>query len=361
MAISDRLPGMLRILQLISRDPQSCGLQALRGSMILADNSTEECRSLVLTIGRGGDYRNAAEAAIRLRFAHAFNIIHAWDPPALMAALGSGLPVAFSAPDRTSRGTWSWLAAMAYRDVHVVADSGTARNRLLRAGLPAERCHAITPGIDLDRIRQGRDDHLRKELGFAPDDRVVLAAGESTAAADHKLALHATSILHVLDPRHRILLWGRGRETRSIARLGARLRQPNVVVDAERKLGHPIEFERLLSAADLALITGTNSAPTLPIALCAAAALPIVAVKTPLSCEILTPQSAAIVPSRSPRLLAQWMLELFERPAEAQELGRFAQTSALQRFSESAFVTATHAFYSTLSVTPAVSVRRVTA
>ncbi|HSZ56969.1 MAG TPA: glycosyltransferase [Tepidisphaeraceae bacterium] len=346
---------MLRALQLLSTDRESSSFAEARGAMMLADNSTEACRSLVLTIGRGGDYRSAPEAAIRLRFAHAFNLVHAWDPPALMAALGTGLPVVFSVSGRMSRGTWSWLAAMAYRDVHVVADSHTACGRLLRAGIPPARCHVIAPGVDRDRLAPCRDHRLREQLGLAAEDRVVLAPGESTFAAGHKLALHATSILHVLDPRYRLLLWGRGREAGSIAWLGRRLRQERVVVDAERRLGRRIDFEQLLGIADLALVTPQSTASALPIALCAAAGLPIIAVDNPLVREILTPQSTAIVPSPKPRLLAQRMMELFENPDAARQLALAAAALGLERFTEGAFVAACHSLYTTLAMTSAPS------
>jgi glycosyltransferase involved in cell wall biosynthesis len=352
---------MLRVLQLISRDHESLSLAASRGSMMLADNSSDDCRSLVLTIGRGGDYRNAAEAAVRLRFAHAFNLIHAWDPPALMGSLATGLPVVFSAFGRISRGTWSWLAAMAYHDVHVVADSNTARSRIVRTGIPPARCHAIAPGIDRDRISPGRDQRLCAELGLCAGDRVVLAPGESIRAAGHKLALHATSILHVLDPRYRLLIWGRGREAESIAWLAGKLRQPRLVVDAERRLGRRIDFEQLLGIADLALLTSDSTAPALPIEQCASAGLPLIAVDTPLVREILTPQSASIVPLPKPRLLSQRIMELFENVDESRQLSQAAADLAGDRFTEAAFVGACCALYSTVAARPRVASQRATA
>jgi glycosyltransferase involved in cell wall biosynthesis len=339
---------MLRILELIGHDSEAAGLQAYRGAMMLANNSTDGFRSLLMTIGRGGDYRNAAEAAVRLRFAHSFHVVHAWDAPALVAALGSGLPVVFNAPARLSRGTWSWLATMAYRDVQVVADSTVARNRLLRAGLPAGRCRLIQPAVDLKRIRHARDEQLREELGIRTDDRVVLAPGESTGQAGHKLALHATSILHVLDTRYRLLLWGHGREVGSIEWLGAKLRQPGVVINAERRLRRAIEFEQLLSVADVALVTPGDIAPVLPIALCLAVGLPIVAADGPLVREILAPDLATIV-SASPRVLSQKLMQFFECPEQARRCAAAGRAPGLERFDEAIFVAAHHSLYSALT------------
>src|SRR5436189_224261 len=77
------------------------------------------------------------------------------------------------------------------------------------------------------KTRGRRNDILRAQLGFSPSDHVMLAAGESTRASNHRLAAWAGSILHVLNPRHRLLLWGKGPMCESVIRFTNRLRRPN--------------------------------------------------------------------------------------------------------------------------------------
>src|SRR5204863_4599377 len=124
------------------------------------------------------------------------------------------------------------------------------------------------------KIRGRRNDILRAQLGFSPSDHVMLAAGESTRAANHRLASWAASILHVLDPRHRFLLWGKGPMSDSVIRFTHRLRRPNFLSVATERLGPDVTFEELLPAADTALMTADAPAATLPIAICMAAGLP---------------------------------------------------------------------------------------
>jgi glycosyltransferase involved in cell wall biosynthesis len=213
------------------------------------------------------------------------------------------------------------------------------------------------PAIDPKRIPTVRDQRLREQLGIAPDDRIILAPGESTKQAGHKLALHATSILHVLDKRCRLLLWGRGREIAAVAWLGTKLRQDRLTIDAEQRLGRAIEFEQLLLVADVALVTPGVAAPVLPIALCMAAGLPIIAGDGPLVREILPPESATIVPN-GPRSLSQTLMRSFENPDEPRQAALAAQHLAQKRFSESAFVAAHHSLYCALATAHSLELTR---
>src|SRR5690242_20042392 len=105
---------MIRVLHLFGVESS---FQTEHGVSLLTDPAGRELRSASLTIGRGGDFRSTLGAAASLRFGHpAFDLIHAWDAPAFIAAVASGLPVVFSPERRLGRGTWSWLATAAYHD-----------------------------------------------------------------------------------------------------------------------------------------------------------------------------------------------------------------------------------------------------
>src|SRR6476469_4915994 len=99
---------MIRVLHLFS-SPST--FQTEHGVSLLTDPTSNPFHSVTLTIGRGRDFRSALGAGANLRFGHsAFDLIHAWDPAAFMAAVFSGLPVVFSPQERFKRGTWSWRA-----------------------------------------------------------------------------------------------------------------------------------------------------------------------------------------------------------------------------------------------------------
>jgi len=72
--------------------------------------------------------------------------------------------------------------------------------------------------------------------------------------AAHEEAVWACGILNVLDRRYKLLLWGRGPSVRNRGRLGQRLHQRDMVKLVEPLVGHEMEFEELLPAADACLL-----------------------------------------------------------------------------------------------------------
>ena len=287
------------------------------------------------TIGRGGSYRNAAQAAMSLRVGRGilFDVVHAWDVPSMLGACASPSPVIYS-PSVPPGNPMPWLRpAMVYRNGTVIATSLTLQKSLIQRGAPAYRCDLIPPVIDFTKIPVRKNLALREALGIAAGDRVILAPGESIRAAGHLLALHTTSILNVLDERFRLLVWGQGQGIGAVARMARAFLNPHVLVIARSKAGHSIAFEELLGAADAALITGTADAPPLAMAMCMAAGLPIVAVNNAMTREFLEAgRTAAVVPKPSPRLLAKSLLDLSENSVRASELGNAARIEAFRRF-----------------------------
>ena len=291
-------------------------------------------------MGEGGQWRSAAHAAAALRLGSGptFDVAHVWGSGALVAAVAGGLPIIFSPSGLPSveRGT-PWKA-ICNRNVHVVVGTSAARAACVSGGVPPHRCRVIVPPVDWARIPPRRDASLRAALGFAPEDYVVLAPGESTTAANHRTAVHAVSILHVLDKSYRVLLWGRGRDASAMPGLAKRLGQPTLVTLAERSLGRRAAFEELLGVADLALVTSGAAGAILPLASSMAAGLAIVAAASPAISPFLNDgQDAALVAPR-PRLLAKRVLEMREEPGLAARLGSSALQQARRLFQTARFL-----------------------
>jgi len=322
---------MVQILHLMSTEPD---LQTERTAAMIRRSAGSGVEIATRAIGRGGIYRNAAHAALSLRFGRGmpFDVIHAFDATALLAACAAPSPLVFSPSETPDSAPPWWRAAMVYRNGTAIATSAAMQRRLVRQGIPGPRCDVIPPAIDLQSLRQERDEALRSALGFSSEDRVVLAPGESTRAAGHLLALHAVSILHVLDERYRLLIWGRGQAVARLERLAKLLRQPRLLIVAERKLGRAIEFEKLLPLADVALVA-SPAAPPMPIAMCMASGLPIVSAASPAITELLeNGRTAWLAPKFAPRLIAQRLLHALENPDSAATWGSAAQAEAGRRF-----------------------------
>lgn len=323
---------MVQVLHLMSTEGN---LHTERTSALIRRFAPDEISIAVRSIGRGGVYRNVGHAALSLRFGRGvpFDVIHAFDAPSLLAACAAPCPLIFSPSDSPGTVPAWWRRAMVYRNGTVIATTAVQRRRLISQGIPAPRCDVIPPPVDLYPALSAEPEHIvRSSLGLSPEDHVILAPSESNRSAGHLLALHAVSILHVLDPRCRMLIWGRGQAAGRLERLARLLRQPRLLVSAEPRLGRPIEFERLVRLADLALIASPQL-PAMATAMCMAAALPIISGVSPSCSELLQDGlTASLAPKFAPRLIAQRLLQAIENPAAATVLGRNARSAAERRF-----------------------------
>ena len=338
---------MTRVLHLLSGDPN---FQAERGSAGLGSHLGAGFEVVRRTVGRGGDYRNLAFTLLGLRGKESagFDVIHAFDEPALTAAaLATALPVVYSPSVFLGRRAMRWVrAVMQYRDVHLACPTATLHRAAVERGLPPARCHVIRPGVDFSRVRRRRDPALRAALGLNADHHVILAPGESTEPAAHEQAVWAGSVLGVLDDRHRVLIWGRGARAARAAKLGVQFRQPDLVHVAEERLGRRVAFEELLPAVDSVLISARGPVSTLPILTCMAAALPIVSTVTYGVAELLEDRhNALMVPKDRPRLLARRVLEMREDSRLQWTIADTARAEAFEHFSLTRFVGEYRALY----------------
>lgn len=339
---------MIRLLYLMDHPAD---FQTDRSARALSRDLGDEFQAQTRTIGRRGDDRDWMGALLSLRRHPAgteIDIIHAWGMKALTAAVLAGAArVVYTPTHFPTRRSIAWLRAMTgYRDVQVICPTSTMRRLYIEAGIPLDRCHLIRPGVEFARINRRRNRALRDSLGLADADYVLLAAGESTPAAAHRQAVWAASILRVLDPRHQLLLWGRGDQIDQLLRFADQLGHEHAVKIAERRLKRRVEFEELLGAADMVLVTADAPAPTLPIAICMAAGLPIVATVTPTTAELLEDRHTALMVSQSsPRAIAQRVLHLQEDHNLQWAISDMARTEAYEYFSLTRFLNQHRAAY----------------
>jgi glycosyltransferase involved in cell wall biosynthesis len=277
-----------------------------------------------------------------LRHAH---VIHAWDERTFTTAMLAGASrIIYSPPPEPGRhGVLQVNRAIGRLDVDVVCTTSASQRRFIVGGVPPGQCHLIRPPVAATTL--GGDDArwtraaLRARLGIADDHYVLLAPGESTRTAGHVLAVWAASILHVVDEQYRIVLWGRGGRLGRAARLGEKLRQPGLVIVAERALNVRVAFADLLPAADALLTTPEQAIPTLPIAAAMAAGVPVVSVASRgLSDFLADGETAFTVAEPSARKLAQRVLDVRAEPTRVGHMTDRARELALQAFSPQRFI-----------------------
>jgi glycosyltransferase involved in cell wall biosynthesis len=332
---------MVHVIHLTPAEPD---FQTQRCLDYLMNDLGDGFSSTQLSLGSGGDFHHSFSAALQLRRIEFPQdpIVHAWGNSAFgAAALAGACRIIFSpladAPGRPD----GWMRMiLRYPPIQVVFPTEAMRREFLWQGWQANRCQVIPPVLNLDRFPAPHDGSLRQRLGFNDGDFVALVPGESARNAADRIAAWAISILHVIDPRFRLLAWGRGPTADGLVRFGRRLHQENLVTLAERRLGGPIEFEALTAAADAVLVPAEGFTPSLPLCACMAAGLPIVANAGPDVAELLDDDvNALIVPKATPKTLAQAVWRIKEDPALARRLGDSARDKArkinsLQRFLE---------------------------
>ncbi|HMB95583.1 MAG TPA: hypothetical protein VKK61_06050, partial [Tepidisphaeraceae bacterium] len=210
---------MARVLHLLDENPDYQTQTAL--SQLLRDGNAE-----ARTIGRGGDFSTPMLGVLKFRkHAGSFDLIHAWGKSALaIAAIGSTKKIIYSPTVFPSLRHLRWLrAVMSGREVQIVCPTDTMRKRMVERGVPIERCHLVRPGVEFAKINRRRDDALRTELGFNSEDFVMLSPGESIRGANHRAAILAASVLHLIDPKYKLLLWNYGPMAESEQRFAAKM------------------------------------------------------------------------------------------------------------------------------------------
>lgn len=290
--------------------------QAARSSAALRAELSGDFATTLARIGPGGTWRDAiaAVASLHRRVKRDYELVHCWDLLSLSAAALAGADrVLYSPSVLPGRRAFRALrAAMLFRHLGVVCPVRQWAPAFAANGVDPTYLTVIPPSIEQSTAARSNA-ALRARLGFRDADRVVLAPGESTRAAGHDIALWAISILHVLDPHIKMLVWGRGPRVAALSQLAHRLRQPTVLTIAEKKLGRAVEFEDVTGACDAAVISPRGSSAMLPIRCCVAAGLPLVVTPTAPDAEHFGP-AATITQRPTPRLIAQRLLATLANP-----------------------------------------------
>jgi glycosyltransferase involved in cell wall biosynthesis len=181
---------------------------------------------LAIPRGRGARWLRDAGAAAELRalvLARRIDLIHCWHTRDHLLALRvrgrARRPVivrSYRSAERIARSPWNrWLFGPGADGVLCVSP-GTARtNAGLRGGRPIAGLHGA---VDLERFRPvPPDPAVRRELGLAPDHRVVGIVARVQRHRRFDLLLAAAARLFAAMPEARLLVIGRGTHRAELA------------------------------------------------------------------------------------------------------------------------------------------------
>lgn len=306
-----------------------------------------------ITVGLSGDYEFLHEPSagrgllasggrlVRLRHANAAaDVVHAWGHRALrLASVISAKPILYTPLPDDPASAIRWLrSAMLHRNIRVISLTGADDRFCVEGGVAAEACALVRPGIRISR-QLGRDDALRVRLGIRKEAKICLLVGESHEYADHAMALHALALLASIKPECGILFLGMGGQAEAVEELHSMSWPDKMLINARRVLGDGVNFEDLIPAADVGVISAPDRLAILPVLACMAAGLPMVAPATRPVSELLEDRHTALLYSpRTPRALAQRVLMLLEHAEMAHQISDESRAEAYKLYSVSRFL-----------------------
>ena len=214
---------------------------------------------------------------------------------------------------------------------HVIAVSRPIRDELLRTGSRAERVTVINNAIDhraFARNRQ-RDEQVRKEFGYAPDDIVIGAVGRLEAEKRFDLLIDAFAMVSRHQPRARLAIVGEGSCRAAlesqITRLG--------VTHTCRLLGHQHEVIKVHHLFDLLVQSSIREGTPNAVLEAMAMKLPVISTSITGLPELIEDEvSGLLVTPRDPPALAAAIERLMDDPELRVRLGQGARERIEARF-----------------------------
>jgi N-acetyl-alpha-D-glucosaminyl L-malate synthase BshA len=274
------------------------------------------------------------------------------------------VPVLFTEHGRDFPDYRRWKRVLANRYLlrrfdHVVAVGEHVRQALINnEGLPRERIEVIYNGVDTASFERPISERtaIRKELGYADDDFVVIKVARLNRLKDHATAIRVTAQLSKSHPNLRLLLIGDGEEREQLEALVGSLGVQPIV----RFLGARGDVPRLLHAADLFLLTSVSEGIPLTLVEAMLARVPVVATRVGGVPEVVVAeQSGLLAEAGDVSGLALHIERLLRDPQLRQRLTAASFRRACERFSAQEMLRTYQCRYLSLLARSSLAPRRV--
>lgn len=240
----------------------------------------------------------------------------------------------------------AWLRAIqSCHSIQIVCTSETARRSVVEKGVDFSSTSLIRTGVSFAKIPTRLDAGVREKLGFGPEHKVVFCPLEITRTSGHAHSLWAMSILQVLEPDYRLLLWSADPVPHPLVDLVDRLIDPTML-----RVVQTLEPEFLFAAADLILLTPDTPIPLYMVAAAMASSKPIVSTLTTQICELLEDRhTALLVNSTTPRSIAHRIIDCISDPALAWQIADRARAEAYDNLTQTTMIESYQSLYMALS------------
>lgn len=215
----------------------------------------------------------------------------------------------------------SWVAGFMRKCHHVIVPSESIRDLLEVTYGISTRVSVVATGVDPTRFSRMSPEHARIELGWNPEDTIILSMGRLAKEKNWELLMRAVASCHPT-PGLRLVIVGGGEELEGLEILAWELGIAQSVT-----FTGPVPSEIVptyLRAADIfafASLTETQGLATLE---AMASELPIVAVEASGTRDVLIDGQGGFLTSSDSEALAAKLRRLIADPALRRQLGEAA-------------------------------------
>jgi glycosyltransferase involved in cell wall biosynthesis len=224
-----------------------------------------------------------------------------------------------------------------------VAISNRVKQTLLEAGVPEWRVFVVRSATDVDRFAHAEPDpDLRSELGVPEEAFLVGNIGALVGHKDHRTLLEACRLVRDTIPGTWVAIVGEGplrgavRDKAQALHMADRLVMP----------GFRRDVPQLIRAFDVFALSSSEEGLCSTLLEVAASGCPIVATDAGGVREAVLPdRTGLIVPTRSPRALAEGIVELAQSPVRARRFVERGRERVREHFSAEALAEHTLRLY----------------
>jgi glycosyltransferase involved in cell wall biosynthesis len=239
-----------------------------------------------------------------------------------------------------------WAAR--HSDALVAVSSATAEHLSRTLKLPPAAVTVIPNGIP---FREGARDPVRRELGIAPDELLLVAVGNLYTVKGHMILLQALSALHRSEEQlpWRLAIAGRGDEEMPLRTFA----EAEGLADRVHLLGYREDVPDILTAGDVFVMPSLSEGLPLALVEAMSAGLPVVASQVGGIPEVVEHEREALLtPPGNPDALADALRRLMRDEATRVTLGGAARRRALSDFGVRAMGDAYERLYHGKAVSP---------
>jgi glycosyltransferase involved in cell wall biosynthesis len=222
----------------------------------------------------------------------------------------------------------------------LVVQTQTTRNRLLEYGVRADEMTVIAPGVDAEWYRQTADEDLRQELGFTPQDKIIVYFGSPASLRGLHTLMRAFAIARQHDARLKLLILSRRHANELInedAQLGRLLTNEAVAPHVHLTSGYlsPQDLIRHIAAADVVALPFELVPSDAPLSLLEAQALEKPIITTEIAClsELTQPGNRFLAQPADVPSLVQAIRRATQGPRTAL-VGRYVVPPLIRRWGQ---------------------------